>query len=117
MAAFPSGDRVAKLSVGTSTKWKDQQTGEWQSKTQWHKVALFKGNASWVEGKLFKGDLVHVDGSIEYQTWKDKSGVDKYKTEIKGKHISLLKSKNENKVTQNNTQDYNAGVADDDIPF
>ena len=36
-----SGDRVATLSVATTDKWTDKQTGEIKEATEWHRVVVF----------------------------------------------------------------------------
>ncbi|ESQ15232.1 MAG: hypothetical protein N838_09220, partial [Thiohalocapsa sp. PB-PSB1] len=37
----PSGDPVANLSLATSEKWKDRNTGEPQERTEWHRVVIW----------------------------------------------------------------------------
>ena len=37
---FPNGGEVTSLSLATSEKWKDRQTGEVREKTEWHRVEV-----------------------------------------------------------------------------
>lgn len=61
---FFNGGAIASISVATSTNWKDE-SGEWQSKTDWHNVSLFKYNAT-VAQNIASGDFVTITGSIKY---------------------------------------------------
>ena len=36
-----SGSAVANISIATSEKWKDKQTGDFKDMTEWHRVVLF----------------------------------------------------------------------------
>ena len=42
MRTFPSGDQVANVTIATTDKWKDKQTGEMKEATEWHRV-VFNG--------------------------------------------------------------------------
>ena len=94
-----NGARVATLSVATSRQW-NNQAGERQEKTQWHRVVLWNsgnkkgmGLADFAEKYLKKGDRVYVEGEIEYRTWEDREGKTRYTTEIKGFQVMPLGSK------------------------
>ena len=39
---FPSGDRVANVTIATTDRWKDKQSGELKEATEWHRV-VFNG--------------------------------------------------------------------------
>ena len=88
------GKKVATLSVATSRQW-NNQSGERQEKTEWHRVVLWNNNqgnglASIAEQYLKKGSLVFVEGSVEYRTWEDREGKTRYTTEIKGREMIML---------------------------
>ena len=36
-----SGAAVANISIATSERWKDKQSGEMKDVTEWHRVVLF----------------------------------------------------------------------------
>ena len=74
---------LANFSVATSESWKDKNAGEWQEKTEWHRVAAWRQAADRVERMgLKKGSLVYVEGKLETRKYTDKDGVEKYSTEI-----------------------------------
>ena len=61
---LPSGDAVTNISVATSDRYKDKQTGEMKETTEWHRVAFF-GKLAEIAGQyLKKGSQVYVEGSL-----------------------------------------------------
>lgn len=77
-----SGDKVANLSIATSEKWKDKNTGERKEKTEWHRVTVWGNLAGICEQYLKKGSKVYIEGKIETRSW-EQDGQKKYATEIK----------------------------------
>src|SRR5574343_241439 len=83
MRAFPSGDQVANVTIATTDKWKDKQSGEMREATEWHRVT-FNGKLAGIAGEyLRKGSAVYVEGSIRTRKWTDKDGQERYATEIR----------------------------------
>jgi len=37
---FENGGRIANMSIATSERWKDKNTGERKERTQWHRVVV-----------------------------------------------------------------------------
>jgi single-strand DNA-binding protein len=91
--SMPSGTQVANLRIATTDSFKDKQSGEWQERTEWHRVALF-GRLAEVAGEyLKKGSKVYIEGSLRTRKWQDKSGNDRYTTEIRANDMQMLDSK------------------------
>lgn len=107
---------VANLSVATSDKWKDKNTGEWQEKTEWHRVVAWRYDAEKVERYVKKGSVVSVVGSLETRKWTDKDGNDKYTTEIKASKIECLDPKDKAPAPDGYNDD-GTKMSDDDLPF
>jgi single-strand DNA-binding protein len=58
---MPSGDAVTNISVATSDRYKDKQTGEMKENTEWHRIAFF-GKLAEIAGQyLKKGSQVYVE--------------------------------------------------------
>ncbi len=91
--SFPSGDRVANVTIATTDKWKDKQTGEMREATEWHRVVFNGRLAEIVEQYLRKGSQVYVEGSLRTRKWTDQSGVEKYSTEIRADQMQMLGSR------------------------
>ena len=78
-----AGDKVVNLSVATSERWKDKNTGEPREKTEWHRVVIFNDRLGDVAEKyLRKGSKVYIEGQLQTRKWTDQSGVEKYTTEV-----------------------------------
>ncbi len=87
---FPSGDRVANVTIATTDKWKDKQSGEMKEATEWHRVT-FNGRLAEIAGEyLRKGSQVYVEGSLRTRKWTDKDGQEKYTTEIRADQMQML---------------------------
>lgn len=81
--SFQNGGEVVNLSVATSQKWKDKNTGEVRERTEWHRVAIFAEPACrYAKQYLRKGSKVYVEGQLETRKWQDQSGQDRYSTEV-----------------------------------
>lgn len=123
------GTAMANLSLATSYNSQDKQTGEWQERTEWHRVVLFRRLAEVAEQYLRKGSQIYVEGHLQTRKWQDKNGIDRYTTEIVVLEMQMLGGRGEN-----NTTHYNAPPAsspprpanpapvadqnfDDDVPF
>ena len=93
MRTFPSGDQVANVTIATTDKWKDKQTGEMKEATEWHRV-VFNGRLAEIAGQyLRKGSQVYVEGSLRTRKWTDQNGVEKYSTEIRADQMQMLGSR------------------------
>lgn len=75
--------KVTQLSIATSEKWRDKTTGEAREKTEWHRVVIFNEKLAEVAEKyLRKGSSVYLEGQLQTRKWTDKSGQEKYTTEV-----------------------------------
>ena len=63
----PNGTAITTLSVATKESWKN--AGEWQSRTEWHRVVCFGRLAEYVR-TLAKGIHLLVQGSIRSREYE-----------------------------------------------
>ena len=78
-----NGGRVANMSVATSDRWRDRQTGEQRERTEWHRVVVFDDKlVEIVEKYVRKGQKVYLEGEIQTRKWSDQSGQERYTTEV-----------------------------------
>ena len=90
MRTFPSGDQVANVTIATTDRWRDKNTGENKESTEWHRV-VFNGRLAEIVGQyLRKGSQVYVEGSIRTRKWTDQSGQERYSTEIRADTMQML---------------------------
>ncbi len=77
------GAKIVNLSIATSERWKDKNTGEPREKTEWHRVVIFNENLGRIaEQYLRKGSNVFIEGQLQTRKWTDQQGVEKYTTEV-----------------------------------
>lgn len=75
------GNPIANMSIATSDTWKDKQ-GQKQEKTAWHRVVVFGKLAEIIQQYVSKGAKIFIEGKLQTKKWTDKSGQDRYTTEI-----------------------------------
>ncbi|MEZ5669676.1 MAG: single-stranded DNA-binding protein [Alphaproteobacteria bacterium] len=81
--SLQNGGKVCNLSVATSERWRDRNSGEMQERTEWHRVVIFNERLVEVAEKfLRKGAKVYVEGALQTRKWQDQSGQDRYSTEV-----------------------------------
>jgi single-strand DNA-binding protein len=88
--ALPSGSSIANLRIATTESWKDKQSGEFKEQTEWHTVVLFGRTAEVAAEYLKKGSQVFIEGRLRTRKWQDKTGNDRYSTEIVGNDMQML---------------------------
>ena len=91
---FPSGDQVANVTIATTDRWRDKNTGENKEATEWHRV-VFNGRLAEIVGQyLRKGSQVYVEGSLRTRKWTDQAtGQERYATEIRADSMQMLGSR------------------------
>ena len=135
---FQNGNKVVNLSLATSERWKDKESGEMKTNTEWHKVVIFNPVlADIAEKYVKKGSKIYLEGQLQTRKWQDSSGADKYTTEVvlqnyRGELLLLDRTNDsnsfkgiegQNQSTQNLNKDSktealnNLENLDDDIPF
>ena len=88
--AMPSGKAVTNVRIATSDSWRDKQTGEQKEATEWHTVVFFDRLAEVAAEYLRKGSQVYVEGRLRTRKWQDKTGNDRYTTEIVANEMQML---------------------------
>ena len=90
---FPSGDMVTNVSIATTERWKDRQSGEMREATEWHNL-VFNGRLAEIAAQyLRKGSPVYIEGRLRTRKWQDKNGQDRYTTEIRVDEMKMLGSR------------------------
>ena len=112
--AMQNGDKIVQLSIATSDRWKDKNSGEQRERTEWHRVVIFNDALGKIaEQYLKKGSTVYLEGQLQTRKWTDQqSGQDKYTTEVvlqryRGE-LTLLGSRSDNQLNN----DYNKSEID-----
>jgi single-strand DNA-binding protein len=81
---------VANVSVATSSRRKDKNTGETIEDTQWHRVTFYDRLAEIAGEYVRKGRPIYVEGRLKYGKYTDQAGVEKNTVDIVATELQLL---------------------------
>ena len=122
-----SNTAVANLSLATSESWKDKDSGDLKTKTEWHRVVYFGKLAEIAEQYLDKGSKIYVEGKLQTRKGQDQVGNDRYTTEVLGQELTMLDSRgdssgssfenNNSGMSEENVNQDNGEFSEEDIPF
>lgn len=87
---LPSGQAVASVSVATSSRRKDKNTGDMIEDTQWHRVTFYDRLAEIAGEYVKKGRPIYVEGRLKYGKYTDKNGVEQNTCDIIATELQLL---------------------------
>ena len=103
----PQGTPVTVLSVATKASWKNKDTGEWESRTEWHRIVCWAKLAEFA-ASLKTGAHVQIEGELRSREYQ-KDGVTHRIWECKASRIAKL-----DRIER--AEDSTAGNATDDQP-
>ena len=86
---MPNGEAVCNFSIATDETWKDQ-SGQRQTKTEWHAITLYRRMAEVAGQYLKKGSLVYIEGRIQSRKYTGKDGIERTAYEIIGNEMKML---------------------------
>ena len=129
-----SGTPVTNFSVATNERW-NNQNGERQERTEWHKIVTWNKLAEISNQYLTKGQLVFIEGRIQTREWDDRDGNKRRTTEIIASDMRMMTPRGTNGqspeepvgVAEGRTaaeggtaaegEKMDVGMTEDDIPF
>jgi len=119
---FESGNCNGKVSMATSRKWKNKQTGETVEATEWHNLVIYNKRAEAFKKYAGKGSQILVEGDIRYRSYETQDGTKKYITEIHVFDFTFLDLKSPDGSDQKTQSQGSAAPPleeeeDDDLPF
>ena len=121
---MPSGNAVVNLSLATNRKFKNQESGSYEDKTEWHRVVFFNKPAETIGKYVRKGQQLYVEGRLQTRKLQYKDGIEKYSTDIISDNFTFVGSKADasdnfgsQKSQDNNDFSNQDIIKDEDIPF
>ena len=121
-----SGTPFANFRLATSESRKNNE-GEWESKTEWHKIVMIGRQAEVCKDYLHKGSKIFIEGRLQTRSWEDQNGQKHYATEIIGSNMIMLDPKGQDSsMVEPEPQEYSdaepetskeSSKEDDDLPF
>jgi single-strand DNA-binding protein len=131
----PGGTTVTNIRIAPTESWTDRQSGEKKENTEWHTVVMWNRLGEIAAEYLRKGSQVYIEGRLQTRKWQDKSGNDRYTTEVVASDMQMLGGRGGGGGAAQETRDSREGGArsaaaapaggaggggadfDDDIPF
>jgi len=77
------------LSLATKSSYKDKQSGEYISRTEWHRIVAF-GKLANPTKPLVKGAYIEVEGELYSREYTDKSGNKRRVWEVRATSVNKL---------------------------
>jgi single-strand DNA-binding protein len=129
---LPSGQAVANISIATTSRRKDKQSGETIETTEWHRVTFYDKLAEIVGEYVKKGKPLYVEGRLKYGKFTNKDGHEQNTCDIVATEMQLLGGRDGDSASSAAPVQNKAPVApfkprtagssgfddmDDDIPF
>jgi len=106
-----AGKPIANASLATTSRRK--KDGEMVETTEWHKLVFFDKLAEIVGEHVTKGSMIYVEGTIKYEKYINKNGVEVNTTQIVCDEMTILKRPDKEKPVK-----YEGLPKDeDDVPF
>lgn len=93
--ATASGTQVVNLNVATNEFGPQDEQGNRQEQTEWHRIVIFGRMAETAANYLHKGSLVYIEGRLQTRKWQDQNGQDRYSTEIVARDMQFVGGRNE----------------------
>jgi single-strand DNA-binding protein len=85
-----AGEAVCNVSVATTEKWKDKNSGEQKEATEWHRVTAWGRLAEIMGEYLHQGDLVFIEGKMTTREYQAQDGTPKKSFEIRATEMKML---------------------------
>ena len=92
MKQIPGGQVVTSFGIATNFTWKDQ-SGEQQSKVEFHNITAWRRLAEICGQYLKKGSKIFIEGRLQTRDWEGEDGVKRYRTEIVADNMIMLDKK------------------------
>ncbi len=86
----PGGAAVTNIRIATSESGRYKQTCEMKEQTEWHTVVMWNRLGEIAAQYLRKGSQVYIEGRLRTRKWQDKSGNDRYTTEIVASEMQMM---------------------------
>jgi single-strand DNA-binding protein len=126
------GQAVCNFTVATDEVYRDR-AGEWQKRTEWHRIATWGPLAERAQKYLKRGTMVYLEGRLKTRQWDDRSGNKRTSTDIVANVMKMLSPRGEAAPPQGEPQaeapsaeapgaepeegGQAAEISDEDIPF
>ncbi|MBT5016664.1 single-stranded DNA-binding protein [Candidatus Peregrinibacteria bacterium] len=92
MRSTKTGKTVTNFSLATNNEWQNQE-GEQQKTTDFHKVIAWQGLGEICGKHLKKGSPVYIEGRLHNRSYEDKEKNRRYVTEVTADKVNFIQTK------------------------
>jgi len=82
------GDSVLTLSVGCNESWLDKNRVR-QERVEWIRCVVWGRRAEALAKFLRKGDKIFVEGKLQTNSYEDRDGIKRYRTQVVARNVIL----------------------------
>ena len=122
MRYTPGGTPVCNFTLATDENFKDK-SGQWQKRTEWHRIVAWSGLAERCSQILKKGNLAYIEGRLQTREWNDRDGNKRTTTEIVANRMRALTPRGERGLEMEAAaapeppEETLSDISDEDVPF
>lgn len=117
----PSNQAVTTISVASSRRYKDTQSGEWKEITSFVQVVAWGKQAENIGQYLKKGSAVAVEGRLQSRSYETKTGEKRSVLEVVADRVQFLNKAGDSAGSDSVVSDQSAEIPkiddEEDIPF
>jgi len=92
LRATPSGTPVCNLRIASSTRRKDNATGDWVDKPNYFDIIVWGTQGATAAKHLAKGRPVAIDGRLEWREWEAQDGTKRQALDVVADTVQFLGS-------------------------
>lgn len=113
------GMAICKAALAVDRRYKDRNTGEWNTEVSFIDIAIFGKRGEAFAGNHARGDLAFVDGSLRQDRWEDKqTGQKRSKLFVSVDNWEFVKGRSsDDSPAEASFGDMGASIPSEDVPF
>jgi single-strand DNA-binding protein len=109
-----NGTTYSRFSIATNVTWKDKESGEYRTRTEWHACIVWAKLGEWA-ATLKKGAFVEVEGELRYREFQPHGSDNK----VRSAEIHVISILTLDRGEKSDADESSAGESsnDDGAPF
>ncbi len=107
------GTAYTRFSIATNVSWKDKESNEYRTRTEWHSCVVWAKLGEWA-ASLKKGAFVEVEGELRYREFQPQAS----ETTVRAAEVHVCSILTLDRAEKSESEESNiAESSNDDTPF
>ena len=108
------GTAYSRFSIATNVTWKDKESGEYRTRTEWHSCVVWAKLGEWA-ASLKKGAFVEVEGELRYREFQPHGS----ETKVRAAEVDISSILTLDRAEKSESDESTGpeSLNDDDTPF